>query len=68
MIKIIEEKPVPRNTVKCQNCGSTLEYGNADIHKSFDNQSSIWSTYGDYEFRCPVCGCQVKCHWINIMS
>lgn len=31
MIKVLEAKPVPRATVECNNCGSLLEYGNADL-------------------------------------
>lgn len=33
MVKVIEEKDVPKARVHCSNCDSLLEYGNADLHK-----------------------------------
>jgi hypothetical protein len=35
MIKVLEEKPAPRATVVCNNRGSLLEYGNADLHNDY---------------------------------
>ena len=63
MIKVLEEKPVPRGTVVCTNCGSLLEYGNADLHIDYDVEIKENST-GIYGYRpmcltCPVCGCKV---------
>ena len=69
MIKVIE-KPVPRATVVCQNCGSTLEYGNADLTKDFNATINTMVAYSDSRFepkcfRCPVCGCDVSANWIT---
>ena len=66
MIKVIEEKPVPRSTVKCNNCGSSLEYGNADLTEDYcwRNSNLAYSVPKHY-FRCPVCGCKVEVSWIR---
>lgn len=61
-IKIIEEKPVPRQQVTCQGCNSVLEYGNADLE--------LKATYSynfsmNYKIQCPVCGIWVDCEWIK---
>ena len=70
MIKVIEERPVPRATAICLNCHSTLEYGNADLIEDvvFDEPSSYTSMAfrpKSYYFYCPVCGCKVEASWIN---
>ena len=70
MIRILEEKPVPRATVTCNSCGSLLEYGNGDLYEDFSeksNYSIIANRYAvkDYYFSCPVCGVKVKVSWIN---
>lgn len=57
MIKVLEEKPVPRKTIACGNCGSVLEYGNADLH--------IDGFYKSTWFECPVCGVKVVANWIT---
>ena len=66
MIKVLEEKPVPRDTVICSNCGSLLEYGNADIHTDYEAENKCAMYYGNhfYCFTCPVCGCKVSANWI----
>ena len=68
MIKIIEEKPVPRANVICDNCGSLLEYGNADLLERYENTNYAY-TFADppkrYYFNCPVCGCKIDAQWIN---
>ena len=60
MIKVLEEKQVPRAEITCSNCGSLLEYGNADLYKRV---GSTYITYKHY-FVCPVCGCDVNATWI----
>ena len=35
MVKVLEEKEVPRDTIECSNCGSLLEYGNADLYEDY---------------------------------
>ena len=64
MIRVIEEKKVPKAQVKCSNCGSLLEYGNADLHVDYDAERT--DTFSAYRmstlsrplcFSCPVCGC-----------
>ena len=64
MIKVIEEKPVPRTQVTCRSCGSVLEYGNGDLYMNYHTQVGINTLIQDYYFTCPVCGCQVDAHWI----
>jgi len=67
MIKVIDEKPVPRATVVCNSCGSTLEYGNADLweHKYESNYNLATNYLVEYHFQCPVCGCKVNANWIE---
>lgn len=57
MIKVLEEKPVPRKTITCNNCGSVLEYGNADLH--IDYEPDYNGFYRPMCFICPVCGVKV---------
>lgn len=69
MIKVIEERQIPRATAICLNCRSTLEYGNADLieHLDYENNSytALYPTLKSYYFYCPVCGCKVETSWIN---
>ena len=58
MIIVKERKAVPHADVRCDNCGSLLQYGNADLH--VDNQRHNVRYY----FDCPVCGCKVNANWI----
>lgn len=62
MIKVLEEKPVPRKTITCGNCGSILEYGNADLHDDYD--ADYTGLYRPKCFVCPVCGVKVSANWI----
>lgn len=68
MVKVIEEKSVPKARVHCSNCDSLLEYGNADLYKDFDLDKSITAAWGTLHeptcFTCPVCGCKVSASWI----
>jgi hypothetical protein len=68
MVKVIEEKEVPKARTHCSNCDSLLEYGNADLHKDFEvDKSNItaWNAlHGPMCFTCPVCGCKVNASWI----
>ena len=66
MIKILEAKPVPRATVECNNCGSLLEYGNADLMEmTVDAYNiNIYHQLLNYHFNCPVCGCIVIAEWV----
>lgn len=61
MVKVIEEYPKPVAQVRCHNCGSLLEYGNADLHYKMSNEmvtQNIVALKGYYIW-CPVCGCEV---------
>lgn len=67
MVKVIEEKEVPRSKITCSNCGSILEYGNADLHKDYEKENKYYTAVMDhnfYYFNCPVCGCKVSANWI----
>ena len=68
MVKVIEEKSVPKARITCSNCESVLEYGNADLYKDYESDKSItaaWGTlHGPMYFICPVCGCKVSASWI----
>ena len=39
MVKVIEEKEVPRSKITCSNCSSILEYGNADLYKDYEKEN-----------------------------
>ena len=61
MVKVIEEYPKLVAQVRCHNCGSLLEYGNADLHYKMNNESvtaNIVALKGYYIW-CPVCGIEV---------
>lgn len=66
MIKVLEEKQVPRAEITCSNCGSLLEYGNADLYKREEYSVSVDSyiAYKHY-LVCPVCRCDVNATWIT---
>ena len=68
MIKVLEEKEVPRAQVWCNNCGSLLEYGNADLSRDYERERDQTPMYANmcawYYFICPVCGCKVSASWI----
>ena len=59
MIIVRERKVVPHADVRCDNCGSLLQYGNADLR--VDNQRHNVRFYLD----CPVCGCRVRANWVS---
>ena len=63
MIKVLEEKPAPRATVVCNNCGSLLEYGNADLHD--DYRYCTGYIYKPKCITCPVCDCEISVNWIK---
>lgn len=58
MIVVRERKAVPHADVRCDNCGSLLQYGNADLHVNNQRHNVR------YYFDCPVCGCKVNADWI----
>ena len=68
MIKVIEEKEVPRAQIVCSNCGSLLEYGNADLSIDYgaerDFACASYANIRYHCFTCPVCGCKVSASWI----
>ena len=68
MIIVKEKKPVPHDDIRCGNCGSLLQYGNADLYEDYSKASANYATlYGaghSYYFNCPVCGCKVIANWI----
>ena len=68
MIVVKEKKAVPHADVRCSNCGSLLQYGNADLHEDYHrdsaNYTALYSARHNYYFNCPVCGCKVVANWI----
>lgn len=69
MVKVIEEKEVPRSKITCSNCDSILEYGNADLYKDYEKENKYYTTvmghiHDFYYFNCPVCGCKVSAGWV----
>lgn len=66
MIVVKEKKSVPHADVRCGNCGSLLQYGNADLLEDYNsaNYTPLYGTGLNYYFNCPVCGCKVNANWI----
>ena len=68
MIVVKEKKPVPYADIRCGNCGSLLQYGNADLcedyHRDMTNYTALYGVGHYYYFNCPVCGCKVSANWI----
>jgi transcription elongation factor Elf1 len=68
MIIVKEKKAVPHADVRCGNCGSLLQYGNADLHEDYGRSDGMTcASQGllrPYYFNCPVCGCKVNANWI----
>ena len=66
MIIVKEKKSVPHADVRCRNCGSLLQYGNADLLEDYNNANyaALYSTGHNFYFNCPVCGCKVNANWI----
>ena len=70
MVKIIEAREVPTKQIRCRNCHSLLEYGNADLNEVFEynNQSLTYPqrpALKKYYFRCPRCGVEMPAEWIS---
>lgn len=69
MVTIIEAHEVPRARIKCPNCKSILEYGNADLNEVYETCNQTF-TYPPsklchkYSFRCPQCGVDVSANKI----
>lgn len=71
MVTVKEKKPVPHADVRCGNCGSLLQYGNADLLEDYLSANymalsymALYSARHNYYFDCPVCGCRVNANWI----
>ena len=68
MIIVKEKKPVPHDDIRCGNCGSLLQYGNADLYEDYhrvdDRSATLYGAGHNYYFNCPVCGCKVSANWI----
>lgn len=68
MVIVKEKKSVPHADIRCDNCGSLLQYGNADLYEDFfsdsPNYGTLYSAGHNYYFKCPVCGCKVRANWI----
>ena len=66
MIIVKEKKSVPHADVRCGNCGSLLQYGNADLLEDYHraDYNTLYSAGHNYYFNCPVCGCKVNANWI----
>ena len=65
MITVIREKPEPRKRVTCSNCGSELEYGNADLYKEEGPLPVGYALIHSFYFYCPVCRCKEYADWIT---
>ena len=70
MIIVKEKKAVPHADVRCGNCGSLLQYGNADLYEDYyhtdsTNYTILYEARHNYYFNCPVCGCKVSANWIK---
>lgn len=65
MITVIREKPEPRERVICSNCGSELEYGNADLCKEEGPLPTGYAYIHSFYFYCPVCRCKEYADWIT---
>ena len=70
MIKVLKEETVPKATITCSNCGSLLEYGNADLFRDYSNEANqMLTNYSmrvrNYLLRCPVCGVEQPASWVN---
>lgn len=67
MVKIVIKNKVPTKKVKCSNCGSLLEYGNADLYIVYP-ESTLTVQYlckqPYFAFKCPVCGVEVQAEWV----
>ena len=68
MIIVKEKKSVPHADVRCGNCGSLLQYGNADLLEDYSRSDGMTYAFQEhfrpYYFDCPVCGCKVRASWI----
>jgi len=71
-MKVLKENPVPTKTITCTNCGSELEYGNADLREDYSRRSDngIYTqinanTGKSWLLRCPVCGVEFPASWIH---
>lgn len=68
MIIVKEKKSVPHADIRCSNCGSLLQYGNADLYEDYHRDSANYAILcgagHNYYFNCPVCGCKVNANWI----
>ena len=61
MVKVIEEYQKPVAQVRCHNCGSLLEYGNADLHARYDDSTMLTAMrFKSHFIWCPVCNCEVN--------
>ena len=71
MIVVKEKKSVPHADVRCGNCGSLLQYGNADLTHDYEREREDNASYANawkheyYCLNCPVCGCKVSANWIT---
>lgn len=65
MITVIREKPEPRKRIICSNCGSELEYGNADLYKEEGPLPTGYTYIHSFYFYCPVCRCKEYADWIT---
>ena len=56
MIEVIERHAVRRKQIRCESCGSLLEYGNEDLE--VNHQVGIICTLTTSFLECPVCRCR----------
>lgn len=68
MVSIVKANEPPTAQIECANCGSILEYSNADLYK-FIPESSLCCHYvsgvDHFRLRCPVCKVTFTAPWIT---
>ena len=70
MVRIIKEGIVPRGTVKCNNCHSELEYGNADLVKEMRASTALYNAGNEFLCHdtyiwCPVCSMRIAAPYLS---
>ena len=58
MIEVIERHAVRRKQIRCESCGSLLEYGNEDLRVERHSNAIYSTTISTIEW--PVCRCIIS--------
>lgn len=64
MVKTIKKGNVPTAQIECPNCGSLLEYGNADLWEKINNYLNTSPMWKSYSIRCPECNVEIDVNWV----